>query len=91
MARPTKRLHDMVDLTGDSEEDEQPQFKLPRSTYTLCNRDQDQRSNMIDDYGDEGGNEIMNLTQSVDESGIGFTPVGLISKAAILTLRRTRD
>jgi hypothetical protein len=77
----TKRTHqEIIDLTADSSdvEREQPQRKAARIPVTVNRPSQSTRETWVQDEDDDDGFDIIDLTQEVDNNGVGFVEVGRI-------------
>ncbi len=77
MSGRNKRSHDVIDLTADDEL-ERPQRKAPRlplSTLTVNQPSPTIRGSWTQDEDDEQ-DEIIDLTQVVDENSVAFLEIG---------------
>jgi hypothetical protein len=89
MPARTKRTHqEIVDLTADSSdvERDQPQRKAARIPVTVNGHSQSTRDAWAQDEDDEDGFDIIDLSQEVDNNGVGFVEVGRIGIAATSNL-----
>lgn len=81
-ARAKRNYDDVIDLTADSSgaDREQPQRKVARLPRASVNRNQPSQSVRDSWAQDEeyDGEDIIDLSQEVDNNGIGFVEVGRI-------------
>ena len=81
MPARTKRSHDeVIDLTADSSDIErgQPQRKTARLPLSAFQARQVPNNISLLDEDDGDGDDIIDLSQEVDNNGIGFVEVGRI-------------
>lgn len=81
MPARTKRTHqEIIDLTADSSEieSEQPQRKTARLPLTMNRPSQSPHDAWAQDEDDDDEFDIIDLSQEVDNNGIGFVEVGRI-------------
>lgn len=91
MPAKTKRTRqEIVDLTADSSdvEHEQPQRKVARIPVTLNRPPQSTRNTWVQEEDDDNGFDIIDLSQEVDNNGVGFVEVGRIGITIALNLGR---
>ena len=77
-----KRTHgEVIDLTADSSdvEREQPSRKNARLAVTVNRPSQNTRDTWVQDDDDDDGFDIIDLSQEVDNNGVGLVEAGRIS------------
>jgi hypothetical protein len=79
-ARPKRTYQEIIDLTADSSdvEREQPQCKTARIPVIVNRPSQSIRDTWVQVEDDEDGFDIVDLSQEVDNNGVGFVEVGRI-------------
>jgi hypothetical protein len=85
MPAKTKRTHEeVIDLTADSSdvEREQPKRKKTRLPVIVNRPRQGTRDTWVQDDDNDDEFDIIDLSQEVDNTGIGFVEVGRISKSS---------
>jgi hypothetical protein len=71
---------EVIDLTADSSDVErEPKRKNVRLPVTVNRPSQNPRGTWVQDDDDYDGFDIIDLTQEVDNNGVGFAEVGHIS------------
>lgn len=88
MPAKTKRTHEeVIDLTADSSDVEpEPKRKNVRLPVTVNRPLQNLRDTWAQDDDDSDGFDIIDLSQEVDNNGVGFAEVGRISSFLLLRL-----